>query len=445
MQRRILLAILGLIITLIGLFYIINAFIVQRSFREYNEIHAKAHVELIPSILTLYYANYGQWHGVEFELVQLSVLAGTQVTIVDERGEVVTSTADDVIGEPFDTGQAFTKVFDIQAQDGTLAGTAYVRLLPAAQTVDQSLSSSLNQGLLISVGMAVLVGSLIAALLARSISKPILTIEQAAQKIAAGEYDTRLKPLESRDEVARLAATFNVMSDRLQQTERLRRKLVADVSHDLRTPLTVIKGYLEGLIQGKIKDRSTAELIFGRIDREVSYLQELVDTLSTAAKWDSGEITPERQPTDPHTLVAQVIDRFAWAADHRHGELINCVPPDLPTIDLDRKMVSQAIYNLIDNALRHNSNPITIEVAACVQDQTLTLSVTDDGVGIAPSEHEHIFERFVRLDADRGRDRSGVGMGLSIVRSVALAHGGRAWVESNEPHGARFMLRLGPS
>ena len=442
MQRRILLAVLGLIATLIILFYTVNSLIFQRSFRDYNQIHSQAHVELIPSILNLYMESYGSWEGIEFELVQLSVLAGTQVTIVDPEGIVVTSTGDDLIGSLFDDARSFSKVIPVFSADGVLAGTAYVTLIPEAQTVDQSLSSRLNQGVILSLATAVIAGIVIAIFLARSISAPIEEIERAAQKIAAGDYDTHVKVPPSNDEVAALATTFNTMSDRLEEHDQMRRDLVADVSHDLRTPLTVLKGYLDGLVDGTIRDRETAAKIFDRMNLEVGYMQQLVESLAVSAKWDSGLIEPAISPVDLYQLGQEVVERFVAKQEAGRFAITNTIPANIGLFPCDPSMIAQALSNLIENAIGHNPAGVQIELGGKRSADGVTLWVMDNGIGIMPEDRERIFQRFVRLNAERGRHNSGMGMGLSIVQSLVNSHGGQVQIEDGDNSGAKFVISL---
>ena len=442
MQRRILLSIFGLIGIIAGLVYSVNRLIVQQSFRAYNAAHVSAHVELIPSILRLHYANYDSWDGVEFELVQLTVLAGTQVTIVDAAGIVVASTGSDTIGKPESGGSPYSNRFEIDGPDGDIVGTALVRIVPSTQVVDRTLSQNLNQGLLISLTAAVLVGMFIAGVLARSISQPIKNIEAAAKKLAAGQYNIQIPPLRSNDEVAALANTFNHMSGRIQETEEVRSRLIADVSHDLRTPLTVLKGYVEGLSSGQISDRGTAIQLFNRMEREIDYLQGLVEALSTSAKWERHQLQPKRNPIDLHQLVNQTIDRLQPIAAKKEAQVLNDIPTEWPKISLDKSMMDQVFYNLLLNGLTHNESGITIRVSGKTAPNHTLLSVADNGKGIPKADQSRIFERLVRLDNERGRSSGGMGMGLSIVKNIVNAHNGEIWVEKNGEKGANFHIKL---
>ncbi|MEM7801056.1 MAG: HAMP domain-containing protein, partial [Chloroflexota bacterium] len=298
MRWRILMTIFGLIAAIALLFFAVNFFVVQQAVRAYNEVHSQAHTELIPSLLTLHYANFGSWEGVEMELVQLNVIAGTEVTIVDQDGTIVVSSGPDIPGDRFITRSDISREIPIFDEAGEKVATAYVQLSLSSQTIDRAFFGDLMQGSTVSIAIAAVVGMVIATLLAGSISRPIQRIDQAARSLILGDYKTRIPTIEHRDEIASLAETFNQMADGLEATETLRRKLVADLSHDFRTPLTVLNGYVEGLADGRNSDRATAMKVFERMSTEIDYLNRHVDGLSHSARWDSGRLISEPAPVD---------------------------------------------------------------------------------------------------------------------------------------------------
>lgn len=444
MQRRILRAIFGLIALIALFFFVVNFVTVRRSIQEYNAVHAQAHTELIPSLLTLHYASQGGWEGVEFELIRLNVLAGTKVTIVDLNGVVVTSTGDDDIGAVYQLRPEVSQVFEILDPGGGPVATAYVETALASQTIDQTFFQNLVQGLIISIAVAIIIGMLVGTILTRSVVQPIQYIEQAARQLAFGAYETRIEPSHREDEIDSLAQTFNQMADGLQATETLRRRLVADLSHDLKTPLTVLKGYLEGLLNGQIRDRQTALQIFSRMSTEIDYLDELVTSLSTSASWDSGKLVPSYEGVSLQPAVEAVVGRLEPLFAEQQNRVESRIEPATLNVQCDRQMLDQLLYNLIFNASAHNPVGTTILVEAIQDRDTILLRIEDDGQGIPAPDQARIFERFVRLDSARNRKQGGTGLGLSIVKSIVEAHAAQIAVESplEDGRGSAFVIRF---
>jgi signal transduction histidine kinase len=287
--------------------------------------------------------------------------------------------------------------------------------------------------------------------LARSISRPLVDMSRAANRIAQGDYAVTVRvPRHSRDELALLAQAFNQMALGINQVERLRRELVANVSHDLRTPLTVIRGYLEGLRSNQIADRRSAELAFEAMNNEVERLLKLVNKVQQVAALDAGKaLAPARQLVQPFELVAETIARLAPLASSKGVALVNQVPATLAGIKADPEGLRQVLVNLLENALRHTppGGQITIKAGLSKgrRQAQLWLAVRDSGEGIPPEHLPHLFERFYRADQSRSRRaEGGAGLGLAIVREVVEAHGGQVRAESDglPGHGSVFTVKL---
>lgn len=305
---------------------------------------------------------------------------------------------------------------------------------------------------LLGIGFVVALLALgLGVLLARSISRPLLDLSRAANQIAQGDYSVTVRvPQHSRDELALLAQAFNQMAEGISRVERLRRELVANVSHDLRTPLTVIRGYLEGLRSNQIADRRSAEQAFEAMYGEVERLLKLVNKVQQVAALDSGKaLAAERRLLNPFALAAETISRLAPLAASKGVTLVNRIPEALPSLKGDPEALGQALFNLLENALRHTpvGGQIVLKggISTGRKQPQLWLAVQDSGEGIAPEHLPHLFERFYRADASRSRRaEGGAGLGLAIVREVVEAHGGRVWAESDgvPGHGSTFTLKL---
>ena len=294
------------------------------------------------------------------------------------------------------------------------------------------------------LGGAVAAGTALAMarLLALGMTRPLRDMAGAAGKMARGQYGHRVVP-ESRDEVGQLARAFNRMAAELEQVERLRRELVANVSHKLKTPISALRAHLENLLDGvEQPNPETIQIMLQQSER----LSRLVEQLLDLSRLESGDIPMALGEVGLRGLVDQVISEVQVAAAGRGARVAatrNRVPQDLPPVLGDAERIHQVLYNLLDNAVRFTPPDGTVEVtAAPAGSERCEIVVSDTGVGI-PAEHlPFVFERFYRADAARARGLGGTGIGLAIVRSIVEAHGGTVRAESEPGRGSAFAFDL---
>jgi signal transduction histidine kinase len=292
--------------------------------------------------------------------------------------------------------------------------------------------------LLLAGAIAAIIALGLARILARGMTQPLRDMAAAANRMSRGDYDQRV-PVRSRDEVGQLAKAFNSMAGELGSLERLRRDLVANVSHELKTPISALRGHLENLLDG-VEDPNPALLAV--MLKQTERLSRLIDQLLDLSRLESGAAPLELEPVQLAPLVRRVVTEIEVVRSGRHIDVLNEVPADLPPVSADRERVHQVLFNLLDNALRFTPPGGTVTVRAMREDGSCEVSVEDTGPGI-PSEHlPLVFERFYRIDPSRSRDDGGTGIGLAIARSVVEAHGGRIWAESVEGQGAKFRFLL---
>ena len=284
--------------------------------------------------------------------------------------------------------------------------------------------------------VAATISLVVARFLARGMTQPLRDMAAAARRMETGDYEVRVET-RSRDEVGRLAAAFNRMSAELAGLEQSRRDLVANVSHELKTPITAIRAHLENLLDGVERpDPATLEVMLGQADR----LGRLVDQLLELSKLESGEIPLQREQLALRPLVDELITEIDVARSDRSVSLRNEVPDDLPALFADRERLHQVLFNLIDNAVRFTPGGGDVRVTAHRVNGSVQIAVTDTGAGI-PAEHlPRLFERFYRADPARSRDDGGTGIGLAIARSVVEAHGGTIRAESEPGRGSVFTF-----
>ncbi len=241
--------------------------------------------------------------------------------------------------------------------------------------------------------------------------------------------------------VAGLVVTYRLVRRESEMT-RLKADFVANVSHDLKTPLSVIRMFGETLEMDRVRDEPTRREYYRVITRESERLSRLIDNVLDFSRIESGRRRYERAPTAVEPLVREVVDAFAYPLTGGGFKVEVHVAPDLPEVALDAEAVGQALANLLDNAIKYSADRRTVRVEATISEGALNLSVADEGVGIPRGEQERIFEKFYRVGHSETQGRRGSGVGLALVRHVAEAHGGRVIVESAPGQGSRFTIRV---
>jgi len=267
----------------------------------------------------------------------------------------------------------------------------------------------------------------------RRLAAPLGDLIEGAGQVEAGDFSTRVRPRGPR-ELRSLGRAFNNMAERLEVTETQRRNLVADLSHGLRTPVSIIQGNLEGMLDG-VYEADEAHL--GPVLEEVRMLSRLIDDLSTLSEAESGTLELHREPTDLGILASDVAASFRPQADGQGVELKIDVPDDLPLLELDPVRIREVLVNLTTNALRHTPRGGNVTTHAVILDGYAQVTVVDTGSGIAPEDLEHVFDRFYKSDGSGGS-----GLGLTIAKNLVAAHGGEISAESTPGEGTivRFTL-----
>jgi len=287
----------------------------------------------------------------------------------------------------------------------------------------------------IAAGLAVLV---VGSFQARRIVSPLRALAAAARRIAGGDLSQRV-PVTSKDELGEVAEAFNTMASELEQQHELRRRAMADIAHELRTPLSVLQLDLESLEDGLTDP--TPEVVAG-LKQEVALLNCLVGDLRTLSLAESGELRLEMQPVDVRELVENTAARLCGAAQEKRIGLSTDLPDRPLLVAGDTQRLTQVLLNLLSNALRYTPIEGRITVTARQVAEEVQVSVQDSGEGIPADELSLVFERFYRTDRARSRDTGGSGLGLTIARSLVEAQGGRIWVQSQEGVGSTFTFSM---
>lgn len=262
---------------------------------------------------------------------------------------------------------------------------------------------------------------------------PLGDMVEAADRVAAGDYSTRT-PERGPHWMRTMARAFNSMTSRLEVQDRQRRDLMADIAHELRTPLAVLQGRLEGMLDG-IYPRDEGQL--AAILQETRMLARLVEDLRTLAHTESGTLTLQKESTDFGILLNDTAESFAAEAGERRIQLDVEAAASLPLLDIDPVRIREVLTNLISNALRHTSEHGRVSVTASAQPNAVLVAVSDTGHGIPAEGLPRIFDRFYKGHGSRGS-----GLGLTIARNLVVAHGGEIHAESVEGQGTRITFTL---
>jgi signal transduction histidine kinase len=260
----------------------------------------------------------------------------------------------------------------------------------------------------------------------------------AAESLGRGEYADRV-PVTTRDELGRLAETFNRMAGELESVERLRRDLVANVSHELKTPIAAIRAHLENLLDGVEEPNAST---IGVMVEQSERLGRLVDQLLDLSRLESGAFALELDFVALRPLVERVFAEVQVGRLEHGLDLRNEVPEGLPPVWADRERLHQVVFNLVDNAWRFTPPGGRIRVRARRTGEMCEVSVEDSGAGVPAAHRPFVFERFYRVDPARSRVGGGTGIGLTIARSLVEAHGGSIRVDTGEDGGAAFRFTL---
>ncbi|MGH2449219.1 MAG: sensor histidine kinase [Chloroflexota bacterium] len=324
----------------------------------------------------------------------------------------------------------------IKAADGRTNGGA-VLLVAQVKNVKPSFGSLLP--VILTAALAVfMVWLLIGIYFTYSLSRPLARIIGATERVAKGDYDARV-PEHGAGEIATLGRRFNDMAGRVQESSQILKDFVANVSHDLRTPLTMVSGFSQALLDGAA-DASGVHSAATVINEEAARMERLVDDLLQLTRLESGLLILNREPTDARSFVTDIIDRTGRRRDNLPAINIE-IPSTMELLDIDPERMERVLRNLLDNAIQYTPVHGTITIdARPLSHHEIELAVRDTGDGIDPQHLPRIFERMYR--ADRGRGAGHSGLGLAIVREIVEAHGGKVTVESELGKGTTFRLTL---
>ena len=391
-----------------------------------------------------YYQAHGSWADADDHFRQIDARPAPGAperplafVLVDQAGVVILPAQRFRVGERLSTAEV-ARGEPIEVDGRRVGAVLDAGRPPELNDREVQYLASTNRNLALAALGAAAIALLLGVLLARNLTRPLRDLTQAIQAMSRGELRQQVA-VRSNDELGTLTRAFNQMSADLTHANELRRQMTADVAHDLRTPLTVLTGYIEALRDGVLKPTPAR---FEAMHAEAQHLRRLVEDLRTLSLADAGELPMQRQAVAPAGLLHRLAAAYAPQAAARGIALNVSVAPDLPPVQVDPERMAQVLGNLISNALRYTPDGGRIVLAASAHGATVTMEVRDNGAGIAADALPHIFDRFYRGDPARGQADGESGLGLAIAKSIVEAHGGAISAASTPGQGTTFTITL---
>jgi len=429
---------LAILVAIVTTFFFINQ-ATQDEIRRFGERVERTRAGRMEIELTRYYLRQGDWEGIQPLMERWGNLYGQRIILTDADGIVVADSEATLLGEvyaPDLTGRLLSSPW----QAGAI-GTIYVTPTSSPQIDLNSLQIVFNAiGRFFIWGglVALVIGLLITFFLSRRILAPVKSLTLAAKRLGQGDFSQRVQS-KDKSEVGELAQTFNAMASDLERAEQLKRNMIADVAHELRTPLSNIRGYLEAARDGVIKpDAGT----FRSLDEEVTLLSRLVDDLQELSLAEAGELKLVCQAENIGELIKQTVAGVQTQATTKGLSVSIDLADKLLLTNIDSQRISQVLRNLLENAIAYIAKGGTIMVMARQEGSWVEVAVIDTGEGIPAEDLPYVFERFYRVDKSRARATGGSGLGLTIAKRLVEAHGGKIEAQSEPGKGSRFAFTL---
>ena len=461
LRWKLALSFLAVVVISVGLTAYLTNRGAAREFGSYVRESRNNYVDQIEGRLGWFYENNGSWAGVQNLLDGLVTMGSERLVLADSSGVIVGDTdlqwfglttggvglaepTRDIVVSGEGVGEFYLlSSFMMRGRGHMMGGPPQVQIPGYFQ--EQQLLSGVNRSLFIAGAVGTVVAILLGLLLTRQFTRPIQGLKNGAARIASGDLAYRVK-VESRDEFGDLAESFNSMAASLDSSEQARQRLFADIAHELRTPLSVIEGTVNAMLDGVYEPNQDN---LGSIKEETAMLTRLVADLRDLALAESGQLKLEFELTDLAMLVQRRVSQAEVVAREKSVDLMTNITEGIPSVMVDSRRIEQVVANLLDNALNHTPSGGSVTVTTAVGSEGypvdkghILISITDTGEGIPPEHLPRVFDRLYRVDDARPRDKGGAGLGLAIAKQMVELHGGSIWVESEVGKGSSFSFTL---
>ena len=450
-----LLFLLSFIITGTLMFSFMGTYLTSRREKELDNIARQ--VEHI----TVYLASTGQKLTAETYRLNINAVAqstDTEIFVLDQNGELVTTSIENFDGEikkeyskdilegngatyhgsldGIFKGEALTVAHPIKYM-GTVVGGVLVSI-PTPEVTRMRIE--VLKIFAINVAFVAVFVAIFVYLISKRITKPLSELTDAAKSIAGGDFARRVS-IDAKNELGELGETFNQMAESIEQLENMRSSFVANVSHDLRTPMTTIIGFVQGIMDGTIPEEKHRWYLSIVLD-ESKRLSRIVTDLLDLSKLEQGSFNIEMREFDMNELLRLSIIKFEKRITEKNISLTVGFESENLRVNADKDAIQRVITNLFDNAVKFTPEGGFIDVNTGVKDGRAFVSIQNSGMGIEQKDLIHIFDRFYKTDKSRSLDKNGAGLGLYIVKSIIQAHGEKIWAESEPGEFTRFSFTM---
>ena len=348
-----------------------------------------------------------------------------RLILADNQGKVVADTSQTDLNRQLSIADLQTGI-PLQVNSQPVGTLLAISTIPVKPSIGSDFLNAVTRSTWITGVITGVLGLIIGFFLFRQIVAPIQAVTGAASKIAAGQLHQRV-PVKSNDEVGMMARTFNQMADSLERDQKLRQNMIADIAHELNTPLTVLQANLEAMVDG-VLPMNVNEVTSLR--DETALLSRLVADLRLLSLAETGQLKLDKTTISVPDLIQRAVEPLKTQAAERQIEINVNASKDLPLVSVDPDRMSMVLRNLVNNALRYTPPNGRIDLHAEKNNEAMTIQVADSGSGIQANDIPYIFDRFYRADKSRSRNSGGSGIGLAIVKQLVEAHHGDVKVDS---------------
>jgi two-component system OmpR family sensor kinase/two-component system sensor histidine kinase BaeS len=432
-QTKLVIVLLGVVLLVTTLGLTLVRISVNRAFSDLSQREGRAYDQWVRTLITRYPGHRDDLAGIGRFLEGSPRAPG--FLLVSPEGQVVLAQDPSLVGQVLPPAEV-ARGTPIELPDGSQWTIVPVEESPPPP-LHEAFLQTVNRSLWIATGVVAVVALILALLLIRHLTGPLRNLAAAAHRIAAGDLTARVEET-GEDELGKLAQSFNAMAESLEEAERSKRQMIADVAHELRTPITVLRAAVEGFEDGVLEP--TPENLSALKDK-VHLTARLIEDLQQLALADMGRLSLRQEPFPLEPVIADIAAMIGPQLEDGGIQLALDLPPDLPPAAGDRQRIQQVLLNLMANALRHTPAGGEILVTARTDGSEIEVSVCDTGPGISPEDAAHLFARFYRGREERAAG-TGTGLGLSVAKAIVEAHGGRIWAENRPTGGACFHFTL---
>jgi signal transduction histidine kinase len=457
-------ALLLVVIVSVGITAILISDSTNREFKQYLSYCDMTYTQTVGDNLTQLYTDVKGWNNVQVMLISKLKSPNDRLVLADSSGTIIGDTANDwleknvkevgLINPTYITisgkvvGNLYLMFYgSISDKSSMMINRGCMEGPVSLNVAEQNFLNQINSYLWVAGFIGVAVALFLGIILTRQITFPIHALTKGAHQIAKGKLNYRVKA-GSKDELGELAQSFNSMASSLDKMEHSRRQLTADIAHELRTPLTVIEGTVDAMLDGVFKPDKEH---LASIKEQTAQLTRLINDLREISLAESGQLKLDIAPTDMVDLARRKLSQAKVRALDKGIQLKLDVPGKIPEVKIDSARIEQVIANLLTNAIRHTPSggkiTVALETVTSVNDYqldkpSLLVSVADTGEGIHAEHLPHIFERFYRVESSRAKNEGETGLGLSIVKQMVEAHGGKVWAQSKLSRGSTFYIAI---